>query len=214
MKKLTPTIRFTAVAAALGLALAGCSTANDDTRESGGEDSHGNHESASNEAGGADHEDTDSSESGHESGGHEGHAADGGDPPEGITKDADPKFDVGDTVVLSADHMPGMKGAEAEVSRAFDTTTYSISYTPTDGGDPVEDHKWVVHEELEDPGKAPLKKGAKATVTADHMPGMKGAEATIDSATDETVYMVDVKTEEMEMTNHKWVVESEMKLVE
>ncbi|MGO0605565.1 YdhK family protein [Brevibacterium linens] len=214
MKKLTPTIRFTAVAAALGLALAGCSTANDDTRESGGEGSHGNHESASNEAGGADHEDTDSSESGHESGGHEGHAADGGDPPAGITKAADPKFDVGDTVVLSADHMPGMKGAEAEVSGAFDTTTYSISYTPTDGGDPVEDHKWVVHEELEDPGKAPLKKGAKAIVTADHMPGMKGAEATIDSATDETVYMVDVNTDEMEMTNHKWVVESEMKPVE
>lgn len=214
MKKLTPTIRFTAVAAALGLALAGCSTANDDTRESGGEDSRGNHESASNEAGGADHEDTDSSESGHESGGHEGHAADGGDPPAGITKAADPKFDVGDTVVLSADHMPGMKGAEAEVSGAFDTTTYSISYTPTGGGDPVEDHKWVVHEELEDPGKAPLKKGAKAIVTADHMPGMKGAEATIDSATDETVYMVDVNTDEMEMTNHKWVVENEMKPVE
>lgn len=211
MKKLTPTIRFTAVAAALGLALAGCSTANDDTRESGGEDSHGNHESASNEAGGADHEDTDSNESGHESGGHEGHAADGGDPPAGITKAADPKFDLGDTVVLSADHMPGMKGAEAEVSGAFDTTTYAISYTPTDGGDPVENHKWVVHEELEDPGKAPLKKGTKATVTADHMPGMKGAEATIDSATDETVYMVDVNTDEMKMTNHKWVVESEMK---
>ncbi|UZD61565.1 YdhK family protein [Brevibacterium sp. JSBI002] len=211
MKKLTPTIRFTAVAAALGLALAGCSTANDDTRGSGGEDSHGHHESASNEAGGADHEDTDSSESGHESGGHKGHAADGGDPPEGIKKAADPKFDVGDTVVLSADHMPGMKGAEATVSGAFDTTTYSISYTPTDGGDPVKDHKWVVHEELKDPGKAPLKKGDKATVNADHMPGMKGAETTIDSATDETVYMVDIKTDEMEMKNHKWMTESELK---
>ena len=211
MKKLSPTIRSAAVIAALGLALAGCSTANDDTRGSDGEDSHGSHESASNESSGSDHEDMDSSDSGHESGGHEGHAADGGDPPEEITKAAAPKFDVGDTVVLSADHMPGMKGAEATVSGAFDTTTYSISYTPTDGGDPVKDHKWVVHEELEDPGKAPLKKGAKVTVNADHMPGMKGAEATIDSATDETVYMVDITTDEMEMTNHKWVVESEMK---
>ena len=209
MTKLNPTVRFTAVAAAIGLALAGCSTANDDAQESGSEDSHSSHESASNETGGS--HDMDSSESDHESGGHEGHAADGGDPPEGITKAADPKFGVGDTVVLSADHMPGMKGAEATVSGAFDTTTYSISYTPTDGGAPVKDHKWVVHEELEDPGKAPLKKGAKVTVNADHMPGMKGAEATIDSATDETVYMVDIKTDEMEMTNHKWVVESEMK---
>ena len=209
MTKLNPTVRFTAVAAAIGLALAGCSTANDDAQESGSEDSHSSHESASNETGGS--HDMDSSESDHESGGHEGHAADGGDPPEGITKAADPKFGVGDTVVLSADHMPGMKGAEATVSGAFDTTTYSISYTPTDGGDPVKDHKWVVHEELEDPGKAPLKKGTKVTVNADHMPGMKGAEASIDSATDETVYMVDIKTDEMEMTNHKWVVESEMK---
>ena len=209
MTKLNPTVRFTAVAAAIGLALAGCSTANDDAQESGSEDSHSSHESASNETGGS--HDMDSSESDHESGGHEGHAADGGDPPEGITKAADPKFGVGDTVVLSADHMPGMKGAEATVSGAFDTTTYSISYTPTDGGDPVKDHKWVVHEELEDPGKAPLKKGTKVTVNADHLPGMKGAEASIDSATDETVYMVDIKTDEMEMTNHKWVVESEMK---
>ncbi|WP_210603027.1 YdhK family protein [Brevibacterium oceani] len=210
MKKLSPTIRFAAVVAALGLALAGCSTVNDGTQGSDGEGSHGSHESASNESSGSDHED----DSGHESGGHEGHAADGGDPPEGITKAADPKFDVGDTVVLSADHMPGMKDAEATVSGAFDTTTYSISYTPTDGGGPVKDHKWVVHEELEDPNKAPLKTGAKVTVNADHMPGMKGAEATIDSATDETVYMVDLKTDEMEMTNHKWVVESEMKSAE
>ena len=214
MKKLSPTIRSAAVIAALGLALAGCSTANDDTRGSDGEDSHGSHESASNESSGSDHEDMDSSDSGHESGGHEGHAADGGDPPEEITKAAAPKFDVGDTVVLSADHMPGMKGAEATVSGAFDTTTYSISYTPTDGGDPVKDHKWVVHEELEDPGKAPLKKGAKVTVNADHMPGMKGAEATIDSSTDETAYMVDVESGDMKRKNHKWMTESELKAAE
>jgi hypothetical protein len=211
LKNLTPIVRFTAVATAIGLALAGCSTGSDDTQESGGGDSHSTHESTSNETDGSDHEDMNSSGSEHESGGHEGHASDGGGPPEGITKAEDPKFAVGDTVILSADHMPGMKGAEATVSGAFDTTTYSISYTPTDGGDPVKDHKWVVHEELEDPGKAPLQRGAKVTVNADHMPGMKGAEATIDSATNETVYMVDITADEMEMTNHKWVVESEMK---
>lgn len=139
------------------------------------------------------------------------HPADGGAPPAGIEQAADPTYPAGTEVLLTADHMPGMEGAEATISGAFDTTTYSVSYTPTDGGDPVKDHKWVVHEELKDPGKAPLKKGAKATVNAEHMPGMKGAEATIDSATDETVYMVDIKTDEMEMTNHKWVVDSEMK---
>ena len=139
------------------------------------------------------------------------HPMDGGPAPEGMASAEDPEFPVGTEVTLTADHMEGMEGATATISGAFDTTTYSISYTPTDGGDPVKDHKWVVHEELKDPGKAPLKKGAKATVNAEHMPGMKGAEATIDSATDETVYMVDIKTDEMEMTNHKWVVESEMK---
>lgn len=142
--------------------------------------------------------------------GHE-HAMDGGQPPKGITKEADPKFAVGAEVVLTADHMPGMDGADATIAGAFDTATYSVSYTPTDGGEPVEDHKWVVQEELENPGEAPLKDGTEVTLEADHMPGMKGAKATIEGSTDETVYMVDVKTEDMTMKNHKWVVESEIK---
>ena len=141
--------------------------------------------------------------------GHE-HPADGGAPPEGIVAAADPAYRLGETVRLSADHMPGMDGAEATVSGAFATTAYSVSYTPTTGGDPVHDHKWVVHEELRDPGEAPLPDGAEVVLEADHMDGMEGAEATIDSSTQETVYMVDVETEDMTMTNHKWVVESEI----
>ena len=47
-------------------------------------------------------------------------------------------------------------------------------------------------------------------LAADHMPGMEGATATIDSATDETVYMVDYEMDGMAMTNRKWVVESEI----
>ena len=43
------------------------------------------------------------------------------------------------------------------------------------------------------------------------MKGMKGAKATIASSTDETVYMVDYEAGGMKMTNHKWVVESEIK---
>lgn len=151
-----------------------------------------------------------SGESGSSSGGGHEHSSDGGRPPEGIEKASDPKFAVGDDVVLSADHMPGMKGADATITGAFDTTAYAVSYTPTDGGDPVENHKWVVHEELDDPGSAPLKDGTKVTLEAEHMPGMKRAKATIDGSTDETVYMVDVDTGDMTMTNHKWVVEDEV----
>lgn len=138
------------------------------------------------------------------------HDPDGGPAPAGIQEATDPTYAVGDSVILNADHMPGMDGAEAKISGAFDTTTYSVSYTPTDGGEAVTNHKWVVHEELADHGEAPLEAGSQVILNADHMPGMKGAEATIDSSTDETVYMVDFEMDGMEMTNHKWVVESEI----
>lgn len=106
--------------------------------------------------------------------------------------------------------MPGVAGAEATIPGAFDTTAYSISYTPTTGGEPVIDHTWVVHEELDNPGPAPLADGTAVVVNADHMPGMQGAEATIESSTDETVYMVDLEMNGTPVTHHKWVVESEI----
>lgn len=195
MKKTTPLTTIAAIAAATALALSGCASSGEDEA---GQPSQDQSESSSGEGHGDSHE----------------HAADGGDPPAGIKKASDPKYAVGDEVKLTADHMPEMKSAEATISGAFDTTTYSVSYTPTDGGDPVKDHKWVVHEELDNPGKAPLKDGSEVKLEADHMPGMKGAEATIASSTDETVYMVDVDTDEMTMTNHKWVVEDEIKPAE
>ena len=138
------------------------------------------------------------------------HPADGGPPPAGIADAVDPTHPIGSDVVLSADHMPGMGGAGATIAGAFDTTAYSVSYAPTNGGAPVVDHKWVVHEELEDPGPAPLPEGSEVILRADHMPGMDGANATIDSSTQETVYMVDVHSEDMPMTNHKWVTKSEV----
>lgn len=148
-------------------------------------------------------------------GGHDmEHPEDGGPPPEGITEATDPTYPVGSEVMLTADHMPGMDGARATISGAFDTTTYSVSYTPTDGGEPVTDHRWVVHEELVDPGEAPLPGGTEVVLNAEHMPGMQGATATIDYSTQETVYMVDVDTGEMTMINHKWVTESEIQPVE
>ena len=139
-----------------------------------------------------------------------GHPMDGGPAPEGMVPAEDPEFPVGTEVTLTADHMEGMEGAMATISGAFDTTTYSVSFTPTDGGEPVTDHKWVVHEELENPGEPPLAEGAEVVITADHMAGMDGATATIDSATQETVYMVDYEADGMMMTNHKWVVEGEI----
>jgi hypothetical protein len=151
-------------------------------------------------------------EAGQEAGGMAGHehAPDGGPAPEGIEPATKPTYPVGTNVVLTVDHMPGMKGAGAVVSGAFATTTYSVSYTPTTGGEPVVDHRWVVHEELDNAGEAPLADGTEVVLNAEHMAGMSGAKATIDSSTTETVYMVDVNADGMTMTHHKWVVESEM----
>lgn len=138
------------------------------------------------------------------------HPADGGPVPAGMKRAADPAYPRGSTVVLTADHVDGMAGATATIVGAYDTYTYAVDYTPTDGADPVKDHRWVVQEEMKDAGAQRLPDGAEVTLLADHMPGMKGAKATVVSSTDETVYVVDYKAHGMTMTNHKWVTESEI----
>ena len=138
------------------------------------------------------------------------HPMDGGPAPEGIAEASEPTYPVGTEVQLTADHMEGMEGATATISGAFDTYTYSVNYTPAGGGDPVTDHKWVVQEEIEDAGDARLADGTEVTLLAEHMEGMEGVKATIASSTDGTVYLVDYETDGMKMTNHKWVVESEI----
>lgn len=138
------------------------------------------------------------------------HSSDG-EIPEGLEEAANPTYPVGSTAIINANHMEGMDGAEATIVGAFDTTVYTVSYTPTNGGEPVTDHKWVIHEELEGVGEQPLEPGEEATIDADHMEGMEGATATIDSAEETTVYMVDyTSTTGEEVTNHKWVTESEL----
>src|SRR5699024_7591589 len=83
------------------------------------------------------------------SGGHMEHSADemssSGEVPEDLKEAENPTYEVGSRTIIEAEHMQGMDGAEATISGAFDTTVYTVSYTPTNGGDPVEDHKWVIH---------------------------------------------------------------------
>ena len=145
-----------------------------------------------------------------DSGGME-HPMDGGPAPEGIETAASPTYPVGTEVTLTADHMEGMDGANAMIAGAYDTYTYAVDFTPSAGGEPVKDHKWVVQQEIKDAGDERLADGTEVTLEAEHMEGMKGAKATIASSTEETVYMVDYESDGMTMTNHKWVVESELK---
>lgn len=139
-----------------------------------------------------------------------------GEVPEGLADAKNPTYPVGGEAVINADHMGGMDGATATITGAFDTTIYMVTYTPTTGGAPVENHKWVIHEELEDAGEAPFTSGEEVILNADHMEGMEGAAATIDSAEQTTVYMVSYKDTETgeEVTHHKWVTESELSPVE
>lgn len=123
-----------------------------------------------------------------------------------------PKYPLGSKVTLNADHMKGMKGAEATVVGAYETTAYSVTYTPTTGGAEVPDHKWVIQEEIKDAPSQMLQPQTKVTLEADHMKGMKGAAAVIESGQKATVYMVDYKptTGGKTVKNHKWVIESEL----
>ncbi|MGK7377343.1 YdhK family protein [Planococcus sp. 1R117A] len=147
----------------------------------------------------------------HEENGHMDHSS-SGEVPKGLKEAESPAFKVGSKAIMNTDHMDGMNGAEATIVGAFDTTVYAISYTPTTGGEPVINHKWIIHEEIQDAGNEPYQPGEGVAVEADHMEGMDGAEATIDSAEQATVYMVDYSatTDGELVKNHKWVTESEL----
>ncbi|MEC5424798.1 YdhK family protein [Virgibacillus sp. C22-A2] len=142
------------------------------------------------------------------------HMSSSGEVPEDLQEAENPTYEVGSTAIIEVKHMDmeSMDGAEATIAGAYDTTAYSVSFTPTTGGEPVEDHKWVIHEELEDPGEAPLEPGTEVTMEASHMEGMEGATAVIDSSEETTVYMVDFTPESggEEIKNHKWVIENEL----
>jgi Protein of unknown function (DUF1541) len=135
-----------------------------------------------------------------------------GEVPKGLKEAMNPKFKVGSKAIINSDHMEGMKGAEATIVSAFDTTVYTISYTPTTGREKVTNHKWIIHEEIQDTTDKPYKPGDEVIVEADHMKGMKDAKAVIDSVQQTIVYMVDYTstTGEEQVKNHKWVTESEL----
>lgn len=137
-----------------------------------------------------------------------------GEVPEGLKVAANPTYGVGSQVILETDHMEGMKGAEATIVGAYDTTAYTISYTPTSGGNRVENHKWVIQQEIKDAGDKTLEPGTEVTINADHMTGMEGATAEVESSELTTVYMVDyIPTTGGEIVkNHKWVTESELSI--
>jgi hypothetical protein len=132
--------------------------------------------------------------------------------PDDLKVADNPTYEIGSKAIIKEGHMEGMEGAEATIVGAYDTIAYAISYTPTTGGERVENHKWVIHEEIPEAGEEPLEPGTEVTIDAAHMKGMDGVTAEIDSAEETTVYMINFTptTGEVEVTNHKWVTESEL----
>ncbi|MGP6145549.1 YdhK family protein [Jeotgalibaca sp. A122] len=139
---------------------------------------------------------------------------DSGELPAGLEEAAAPTYEVGDKVTLLNDHMPGMEGATATIVGSFDTIAYEVTYEPTDGSEKVENHRWVVQEEIteaKDSDEA-LEAGSEVQLEAHHMEGMEGATATIDAVEETTVYMLDYEPTDGSETvkNHKWFIESEL----
>lgn len=135
-----------------------------------------------------------------------------GEVPDDLKEAENPIYEVGSKAIIQTDHMEGMKGAEATIVGAFETTAYVISYTPTTGGEKVKNHKWVIQQEIKNAADEAIEPGTEVTIEASHMKGMEGAKATIDSAKQTTVYMIDYTptTGGEEVKNHKWVTESEL----
>lgn len=149
-----------------------------------------------------------SNEDGHEDMEHD----ESGEVPEGMKEAENPLYPVGSEVVIENDHMPGMKGAKGTVVGVYDTTAYEVTYDDTETGETVANHKWVVHEELKDAQDEPYQVGDEVVLEAEHMAGMKGATATVDSAENTNMYMVtytDTETGET-VENHKWMSEDEL----
>ncbi|MFU1794642.1 YdhK family protein [Paenibacillus azoreducens] len=142
------------------------------------------------------------------------HYSDSNEVPKGLKAAEDPMYHVGKDVVIHAKRVEGMDGATGTVVGAYDTIAYSVTYMPTNGGKPVPNHRWVIQEEIKDAGSEPLKQEEMVTLEADHIEGMMGAQAMIDTAKKTTVYMVDYipTTGGPPVKNCKWFVERELSI--
>lgn len=136
------------------------------------------------------------------------------DEPDNMQEAENPQYPVGEEVEIEDAHMDIMEGVTATITGAYDTTLYQVTFTPEDSDEPMEDHKWVVKEELEaDDDTDDFEVGDEATLTADHMAGMQGQTAVITGTHDGPAYMIDFEPADgsEEFTNHKWVTEDELK---
>ncbi|GAO99691.1 YdhK family protein [Fructobacillus ficulneus] len=131
--------------------------------------------------------------------------------PSDLPTAKNPKFKVGSKITLEATHMANMKGAKGTVAAVYDAKLYEVDYQPTTGGQKVTGHKWLTKDDFSD--MMDHKQGDMVTLTGDHMPGMKGAMATVTKVEDGPAYAVNFEpTNGGKMVmNHKYLITSEIK---
>ncbi|WP_085991592.1 YdhK family protein [Oceanobacillus senegalensis] len=136
--------------------------------------------------------------------------------PKGLRVAANPTFQIGSKAYIHTAHKAGMEGAKATIVGAYDTIAYTVSFIPTTGEGKISNHKWVIHEEIKGADKHPFSIGEEVILEADHMKGMRGATATINSINKTTVYMINYVSTitDKKVTNHKWVVEDELSAID
>lgn len=96
---------------------------------------------------------------------------DSGELPKGLKPAKSALYEVGEMVTIQHGNMAGMEGAIAKVVGAFDTTAYEVTYQPTNGGEVVDNHRWVIQEEITEAKDQvePLEIGSEVTLEAKHM---------------------------------------------
>lgn len=137
--------------------------------------------------------------------------------PTNMTEATDPLYPVGSKVHMTEPHMSSMEGVTAEVTGAYDTTLYMVTFTPENSDMEMADHKWVVAEEMtaQDDDES-FEEGDTVTLLAKHMEGMEGQEAVITGIQEGPAYMVSFEPNDGSepFTNHKWMSEDELESAE
>lgn len=132
--------------------------------------------------------------------------------PQGLTTANQPVFPIGSSAIIQTKQNVNMHGSKAMINGAFDTTAYSISYKPTDSDHAVWNYHWVIQEEILDAGDKTLEPGTHVTLKTNRIKGMDGARATIESAEETTVYIVDINSgnNANTVTGYRWITENEL----
>lgn len=137
--------------------------------------------------------------------------------PTNMTEATNPLYPVGSKVHMTEPHMPSMGGVTAEVTGAYDTTLYTVTFTPKDSDMEMKDHKWVVAEEMvAEDGKESFENGDTVILKAEHMEGMKDQDAVVTGKQAGPAYMVSFEPNDGSepFTNHKWMSEDELEPAE